>query len=75
MKIEIDFETDFDRGKALPIHIGRLSIGNHIGRFYFSPKGKTVLYINSKAIEDGSVVLLKNCDNITGLGKVEKKKE
>jgi hypothetical protein len=70
MKIEIDFEKGFDSDGILPIPLGRIHIGDHIGRFFFSPKGKTVLCINSKAIKDGSVVLVEDLGEGIGFGKL-----
>lgn len=60
MKVEIDFDYDLEREKYLPIPLGRLHIGDHIGRLFFSPEGKTILFVDKCAIEDGSIVLLQS---------------
>ena len=59
-KVEIEFEQSFDTNEVLPIHLGRLIIGNHIGRLFFSPEGKTILAINEKATKDRSIILTKD---------------
>ena len=68
MKVEIDFAESYEENTALPIPIGRIYIGNYVGRFFFTPEGKTRLFINEKAVEDGSLVLLKDHGEIVGLG-------
>ena len=55
MKVEVDFDQSFDSEQLIAKSLGRLQIGNHIGRLYFTPEGKTRLVINKKAIKDGSI--------------------
>ena len=62
-KVEVAFETDFEHDAVLAIHIGRLHIGDHIMRLYFTPEGKVHACIPQAAVTDGSLVLL---DPITG---------
>lgn len=66
MKVEIDFEKDFESNSYIPIPLGRLHIGNHTGRLFFNINGKTVLYIDKRAIEDGSIELHDGGDIIYG---------
>ena len=45
-KILIDFETGFEGDTVVPITIGRIMLGNHVGRLYFHPDGKIKLYVD-----------------------------
>ena len=58
MKIEIEFEKDYETDKPILIHLGRLQIGNHIGRLVFTPEGNQRLVISEAAKEDGSILFV-----------------
>jgi len=60
MKIEIEFDADFEGNKALPIHVGRIMIGTHIARIGFFPDGKVRMFIEKRALTDGSLVLIES---------------
>ena len=70
MIAEIEFQEDFASKVALPIPLGRIHIGNYIGRLFFTVSGKTVLYVSKGAVADGSLVLLGEAeDAVLGLEK------
>ena len=67
-KVEIAFETDFEHDAVLAIHIGRLTIGDHVMRLYFTPEGKVKDCIPNAAIADGSLVVLEPLAAPLGFG-------
>lgn len=54
---DIKFPHAFEHDRDLPIPLGRIHIGDHIGRLSFCPDGKLRLFISKTALEDGSVVV------------------
>ena len=66
MKVEIEFDEDPQTKEPVPSFLGRLVLGNYPGRLYLKPNGKTVLFIEKQAIEDGSIVLLKDFGEAVG---------
>ena len=56
-KVEIEFpDGGFENPDEIHhIPIGRIHIGDHVARWNFSPKGKTVLLIPKACLDDGSV--------------------
>jgi len=56
-KVEIEFATDYEYNRPISKHIGRLYIGDHCMRLYFTPEGKVKASIPQAAVDDGSLVL------------------
>lgn len=70
MKVEVNFDSEFD-DTILPIPLGRIHVGNHIGRLCFLPSGKTALIVSAEAIKDGSIVLWQPPGGPLGLSNID----
>lgn len=60
MKIEVEFDKDFEGDTVLPIHLGRIMIGTYIARLGFFPDGKVRMFVEKRAVDDGSLVLIES---------------
>lgn len=58
MKIQVEFESDFETDSVVPIHFGRIRLGEHILRLNFHPDGRIRGMISKTAVEDGALILL-----------------
>ena len=57
------FEKDFATGEEIAINFGRLVIGDgHIVRLMFCPDGKMRIAIDQGALDDKSVLVLKDLE-------------
>lgn len=56
-EVPIKFPGDFESDAAAPIHLGRLYVGEHLVRVFFSPRGQMHLALPQAAIDDGSVIV------------------
>lgn len=66
-KIEIEFaqaQTEGGGVTVAPILISQFKVGSHVAQLYFCASGSTKLGIDSKALEDGSVVPIENGNNV-----------
>lgn len=57
MKVEIEFDADFETKQISPIPIARLGIGMYTARYCFCPDGKARLYIPEEAVHAGFVIV------------------
>lgn len=57
MKVEIEFDSNFESGKPIPIQLGRLYLGDHVVRLAFTPEGKVVMLLPKAAIKQGHVIV------------------
>jgi hypothetical protein len=70
-KVEIEFPTSFDETVETYIHIGRIYIGDHVGRLVLCKDGQVRMAISSKAATDGSLMFyedLTKLADVFGLG-------
>ena len=74
MKVEIEFEQDHETGNPILIDLGRIRLGSHTGKLLFTPEGNTILAISEKAIEDKSLILTKDYDELIFMSQFMKPK-
>lgn len=58
MKVLVDFPACFESDRVLPIQLGRVMVGNHVGRLIFCDDGKMRLILPIEAINDGSLIVM-----------------
>lgn len=63
-KVEIEFSVDFSTDRVIPKHLGRIQLGNHIGRLMLFPDGQVRLGISNTAKTDGSIVFVESNDGV-----------
>jgi hypothetical protein len=60
---------NFRNNTEMPTPIGRIHIGEHVGRWYYHvSEGKTILVISRDALEDGSIIISGYSQFTSGLG-------
>lgn len=65
-KIIVEFGSSFENDSVVPIPLGRLMLGDTIGRLIFCPDGKMKMIINETAVKSGHLLIFPEM-NTTGL--------